>query len=60
MPDVYLTDPALAWHTWTLMQATGWTFLPYAGGLLDQPEALMDDIMTISLTSQIVKAKLDG
>jgi hypothetical protein len=43
-----LIDAALAWDTWVLMEATGWKHLPHAGGLLDQPEALMDDLMTIA------------
>jgi hypothetical protein len=30
------------------MEATDWKHLPYAGGLLDQPESLMDDIMVIA------------
>jgi len=30
------------------MESTGWRFLPLAGGLLDQPGALMDDLMTLA------------
>jgi hypothetical protein len=46
--DWMLNDPSLAWDTWTLMEATGWKHLPHVGGLLDQPQALMDDLMTIA------------
>ena len=57
---MYLHDPELAWQAWTMIQATGWNFLPHAGGLLDQPESLMDDIMAIAITSQKVKDDLGG
>lgn len=30
------------------MEATGWRFLPYAGGLLDQPESLMRNVLRIA------------
>lgn len=36
-----------AWAGFTLMAATGWRHLPYAGGLLDQPELLMRNINRI-------------
>lgn len=37
-----------AWSAFTQMEATGWRFLPYAGGLLDQPELLMRNIYRIA------------
>lgn len=43
-----------------MIQATGWKFLPYPGGLLNQPESLMDDIMAISTVSQQAKTDLDN
>lgn len=48
LPDIALLgDPERAWRAFTLMEATGWRYLPEAGGLLDQDEALMSDILTI-------------
>ena len=46
--DWILNDPDLAWRTWALMETTGWRFLPIEGGLLDQPETLIDDLMTMA------------
>jgi len=40
------------------MEATGWKFLPYPGGLLDQPEALLDDLFKIRLAAERVKERL--
>lgn len=37
-----------SWEVWQLMEATGWDHLPFAGGLLDQPEDLMADLIAIS------------
>jgi hypothetical protein len=31
-----------------MMEATDWRFLPYGGGLLDQPDWLMADLFTLS------------
>lgn len=56
--DWRLNDPDLAWRTWTLMQATGNRFLPCAGGLLDQPESLMDDLLTLSWLSGIIEKQI--
>lgn len=39
------------------MEATGWKFLPYPGGLLDQPEWLMQDLFRIRAASERVKEK---
>lgn len=47
-------DMEEAWTAYTLMESTKWQFLPYAGGLLDQPEALMRNILRIS---NIVRAR---
>jgi hypothetical protein len=40
------------------MQATNWQFLPFAGGLLDQPDWLMDDLWTLRYEYQIIKESL--
>lgn len=41
------------------MQATDWRFLPYAGGLLDQPEALMNDVLAIAGAYSSAKHRKD-
>lgn len=41
-----------AWQTWRLMKATDWRFLPYAGGLLDQPEMLLHNVFEIEAEAQ--------
>jgi len=53
-----LHHPELSWRTWRLMEATDWRFLPYPGGLLDQPDWLMADLLTIGGLSQQVKNML--
>jgi len=40
------------------MESTGWTWLPYEGGLLDQPAWLIQDLMTISWRKGVVKDML--
>lgn len=37
------------------MESTDWRFLPYSGGLLDQPDWLIADLLTISGLSQQVR-----
>jgi len=61
LQDVQLLgDLESAWKTFTLMEATGWRFLPQAGGLLDQDEALLLDVLTIASLNQRVKDRLRG
>jgi hypothetical protein len=55
LPDVALYDLEMAWRAWILMEATDWRFLPCAGGLLDQPETLIADLLTIAALSHRVK-----
>lgn len=40
-----------------MMEATGWRFLPKAGGLLDQPE-WFNDVLTIEAIHQKMKKML--
>jgi hypothetical protein len=40
------------------MEATGWRFLPYPGALLDQPDPLIEDLLTISGASTRVRESL--
>jgi hypothetical protein len=47
LPDKALHDLDASWEIWTMMEVTGWQFLPRAGGLLDQPSWLMDDLFAI-------------
>ena len=42
------------------MQATDWQFLPFPGGLLDQPEWLMDDLFTIRAEAEHIRKPSDG
>jgi hypothetical protein len=45
-----------AWKMFTYMEATQWQHLPEAGGLLDQDDLLMDNIMRIkSVVRKMVK-----
>ena len=55
-PDDWdLHKPDFSWKLWLMLEAIEWKFLPVDGNLLDQPEWLMDDLMTIAFQSQIVK-----
>jgi hypothetical protein len=58
--QVILHDPEAAWHAWGLMEMTDWRFLPRAGGLLDQPEALLEDILTLASLNQMVERILEN
>ena len=48
-------DPDLAYAVWSQMQATEWKHLPFAGGLLEQPEALWDGVMKIEFMNRRTK-----
>jgi len=41
------------------MEATGWQFLPYSGGLLEQPEVVLEDLLMIAGVSQRVKTNME-
>jgi len=41
---VAFKDAALSWQVFCWMEAMGWKFLPKEGGMLDQPEGLMEDL----------------
>lgn len=45
------------WDLWKMMEALDWKHLPNAGGLLDQDEALMQDLMTISWRRDRLEAR---
>lgn len=38
-----------------MVQGFDWQHLPYEGGLLEQPEALIDDLLLISWRKSILK-----
>jgi hypothetical protein len=54
-----LNDPEKAWQVWSLIEATDWRFLPRAGGLLDQPEALLEDVLTIAALARKIERMLE-
>lgn len=59
LPQVELkTDLESAWRAWTMLTVTGWEFLLTAGGVLDQPEALWDDVIQIEALHRWVKKAL--
>lgn len=43
--------PELVWYLWTFKESVkasfGWSPLPVAGGLLDQPDGLLDDLFLL-------------
>lgn len=43
-----------------MLENFDWKFLPNPGGLLDQEEALMQDLSVISYQSQIVRQLIDA
>jgi len=45
------------WNLWKMMEALDWRFLPSAGGMLDQPEALMEDLLTISWRRDVIESR---
>ncbi len=48
-------DMELAFQVFTQMQATDWRFLPAPGGLLDQPELLMNNLFILAGKYQELK-----
>ncbi|MGQ9491725.1 MAG: hypothetical protein ACUVS6_13715 [Anaerolineae bacterium] len=60
MPDVNLHDFETAWRAWTLGEALGWQMLPFAGGYMEQPEALLEDLLVIAAISRRVKERIGG
>lgn len=56
--DWYLYDLEASWKVWVLLQGLDWSHLPYEGGILEQPEVLMNDLVTISWRKSIIKEML--
>ncbi|MFH1555139.1 MAG: hypothetical protein ABII76_09790 [Pseudomonadota bacterium] len=54
---MHLHDLETSWRVWTWLEATGWKWPPSV--LLEQPEALLDDLLAISSTDAAVKAMRD-
>lgn len=40
---------------WTMLEAMEWAHLPYGGGLMDQPEELMENVAIISWLAGIIR-----
>ena len=59
-----LCKPRVSLRIWKMLEGLRnpwsgqWSFLPCEGGLLDQPEWLMHDLVLISEYSQMIKAQL--
>jgi hypothetical protein len=49
-----------AWRAWSMMSATDWKHLPEGGGLLDQSEALMNDVLSIEFMHRRLRAQAEG
>ena len=49
-----------AWKAYSMMEATDWHFLPYAGGLMDQPEMLILNIFRIARVAKWLKEQKNG
>ena len=45
----------MAWQVWTLLERTGWQYLPCEGGLLDQPAELWEDVLVIAWRKEQVE-----
>jgi len=53
-------DPDQAYKVWSQMAATDWKHLPAGGGLLDQPEALWNDVLTIEFMNRRIQESKEG
>lgn len=47
------------WPVWELWAATDRRFLPGAGGLADQDEALMEDLLTIDALESKIRRQME-
>jgi hypothetical protein len=50
-------DMEKAWKVFVLMEATQWNHLPDAGGILDQDDILMENLMRIKSVSNKMPRK---
>lgn len=61
MPELKLEgsadDAEEAWSAFTGLEATDWRFLPYSGGLMDQPELLMRNVYRIKALSNALRER---
>jgi len=46
----------MVWRIWTMAEATGWRFPPSV--LLEEPEALLEDVLTVASIANRVREKL--
>jgi hypothetical protein len=56
---VFEGDPGEAYQAWSLLTALDWRPKLADGGLLDQPEALQNDVLSIEFMWRRVKESLD-
>lgn len=56
---VFKGDPDDAYTAWTHMTATDWRHLLVDGGIMDQPEVLWADVMSIEFMHRRVKESQD-
>jgi hypothetical protein len=43
-----IEDPDFAWEVWRYMEAFDWRFLPYPGGLMQQPARVLDMLLIVN------------
>jgi hypothetical protein len=58
LPDVQFETAGAfeqAWTAWVWLERVDWRCLPFAGGLLDQPSALMHDILKVARVAKWVR-----
>jgi hypothetical protein len=64
LPEVtHFEDFDSAWRVFTTMEATraaGWQHLPFPGGVLDQPELLMDEVFQCASLARKIRKALSG
>lgn len=58
--DWDLHDPEISWRVWNLLENLDWKFLPEEGGLLSQPDWLLEDLATIAWRRGRVKDMMVG
>ncbi len=60
LPDeISFHDLEIAYPVWLRWRALGKTHLPYGGGFLEQPEWLMDDLLTLDALYEQIRDLLE-
>jgi hypothetical protein len=55
-----LHNAEISWQIWNLLESLDWKFLPEQGGLLDQPDWLIEDLTTIAWRRGKIKEMMAG